>query len=145
MQIVDLTPELVLLAADDIRPEDRREWQAGCGQDVEDRLLEDTNWQFARAALDDDGRVLMFWGGDGGWVWLVATTHGQAQWRSLVRLQDGLLGELRGQFPGQDLKCWADDRNLLHHVWLRRLGFEPSESKHIGPYQLPFTLYTLKG
>lgn len=146
LTITQLTREHVLAASEFIRPEDRREWIAGCGCDVEDSLLSPDGLSgYSRAALDEEGNVLCLWGANRGWVWLAATSFGQAQWRSLIRLQDELVGELRDAFPGIDLECYADDRNALHHVWLKRLGFTPKDHLFLGPWQLPFTQYELKG
>lgn len=143
--IVPLTPELVIKAADDIRGADQREWLAGTGQTVEERLLADTDWGFTRCVLDEEGNVLCFWGVQDAWVWMVATTRGQAGWRGLFRLLAPSLKELRECYPGQDLKCYADDRNVLHQMWLRALGFDDRENVFLGPAGLPFTLFVLKG
>jgi hypothetical protein len=145
IKIVPLTPELVLKAADDIRGADRREWLAGTGQTVEERLLSDTDWGFTRCALDGQDNVLCFWGVQDAWVWMVATTLGQSRWRSLFRLLAPCLQEMRDLHPGRDLQCYADDRNVLHQQWLRALGFEDRLTEFLGPFGLPFTLFVLKG
>jgi hypothetical protein len=141
----DLGLRHVLSAHTDIRVEDRMEWLAATGQDVWPRISTFGYGPNARVALDEDGKVMCFWGAEGaseegiGDVWLVATRSAVPRAKAIHRHLRPELDRLHSFFP--TLQCWADSRNKVHHEWLRWLGFKQMGERFYGVAGLPFMYF----
>lgn len=140
---VPLTPLLVRQAAPDLRYADLREWLAGVGMGPVEAL--EHGWEYGRAALDEDGNVLCFWGAElDGSVWLAATNRAVPRARSIHRLLKEEFEAVQA-VSGGTMHCYADSRNVLHHAWLEWLGFKFQREEYWGVMGLPFKLYTYQG
>lgn len=138
--VEDATLEHVFQVIDDVRTADHAEWYAGTGIFFEDAItavFEDFPEEPKKVALVD-GLPVCFWGWDeAGGVWMFATVTAE---RNAIALHRVLHSEVNKMPPR--LVAIADDRNVVHHRWLKWLGFEAIESGHYGPFGLPFTTFT---
>lgn len=124
----------------DIRPQDIREWEDGSGRPFQVGATTAIMFgEFVRAAYDEDGVPLCFWGGDRGVVWLFATKAAERRALSLHKILAPNLKDLTNRWDL--LTALADARNTLHHKWLEWLGFEFLETVATGPYGKPFKMY----
>lgn len=140
---VPLTLDLVRQAAPDLRYADLREWLAGVGMGPVVAL--EHGWTYGRAALDEEGQVLCFWGAEpDGSVWLAACNRAVPRARSIHRLLKEEFKEVLSVATqhGYDMYCMADSRNTLHHRWLEWLGFKFIREEYWGVLGLPFKLFT---
>ena len=138
---VPLTLDLVRCADADLRMADRTEWLAGVGAGPVETLAH--GWTYGRAALDEDGQVLCFWGAEpDGSVWLAATNRAVPRARAIHRLLKEEFQKVQEvRLPGYPLYAFADSRNVLHHAWLEWLGFKYVREEFWGVLGLPFKLY----
>lgn len=125
----------------DVRREDMAEWYAGTGELFHMRAMPAVeNSEVSLVALDEAGRPLCFWGGDGGRVWLFATTLAVPRALSLHRILRPELMRLHDRWG--PLYAFADARNTEHHKWMRWLGFEEIAEIGLPPFNLPFKTFT---
>ena len=129
----------VVPVLDDIRPADLREWYAASGRYFFECLPDAFQSDICRVALDPSGKPLCFWGGSSGQLWLFATNAAERQALSLHKVLVPNLRELEVAWPV--LTALADARNVVHHRWLRWLGFEALSELPFGPFGLPFIMF----
>lgn len=140
---VPLTLDMVRSADADLRYADRREWLAGVGAGPVETLAH--GWTYGRAALDEHGDILCFWGAEpDGSVWLAACNRAVPRARAIHRLLQEEFKEVLSVATqnGYPVYCMADSRNTLHHRWLEWLGFKYAREEYWGVLGLPFRLYT---
>lgn len=124
----------------DIRPADMAEWYAGTGSLFGTAAqVAITDSEFARVALDETDTPLCFWGGNGGKMWLFATKSAERRALSLHKILAVHLEEVEERWGL--LSALADGRNVVHHKWLRWLGFEELAEIDIEPFGLPFKMF----
>jgi hypothetical protein len=130
-----------MAAFDDIRRADMAEWFAGTGELFHVGAIEAVeSSEVSKVALDEGGRPLVFWGGTGGRVWLFASEIAVPRSLSLHRILRPWLDDLHGRWPL--IYAVADKRNVVHHKWMRWLGFSSLPEVYLPPFYLPFIVFT---
>lgn len=130
------------------RPADIREWETAGSVDFEYSLSEcifsnDNPKWIARV----NGVPMMLFGVNPlgppyGFAWMIATRGAEKHQHALHRHHRESMGEMLKVRPM--LSAWADSRNVVHHKWMERMGWKPSEATiHLGDGAgVPFILYT---
>lgn len=137
--------------ANPIRPEDVDEWIAATGKHPKDILMANNGQDYANSAgrygraivdREDHSRVLALWGCHklvtggvvAGVVWLIGADLGAivagyvhrefntTEWAPIKRL-----------YPL--LTCGSQDKQLVHHKWLRKAGFQKTGEYVMGTGQ----------
>ena len=138
VQVEEAHIEQVWEVLDDIRMADLSEWYAGTGKLFEYSVDITFAGNDQRRVALLDGVPLCFWGWNReGEVWMFATNRAVTKAIALHKALGGCLEEMP-----DTLTALADNRNTVHHKWLRWLGFKAVEEQFIAPLGLPFTLFT---
>lgn len=134
-------------ALPDVRFNDMAEWYAGTGQLFQFSAMRAVLSKGYRKVILEDGLPLCFWGVDWGspvlgledvkaTAWMFATNTAQDRFFPLHRILKPNLDEVLTTFGTID--AFADERNVVHHTWMKWLGFKQLETHLIGPLRMPF-------
>jgi len=129
----------------DVREEDRREWEDATGLPLDLQLMAALSGNskaltVAHAGLPY-GPPLLIWGVDFvskhlGQVWLIATNAAMKSATSLHSIAPEALFLLDAKYP--TTVAYADPRNATHLRWLRRMGWREVRTIPTGPTGLPY-------
>lgn len=143
-------PRILLVKdiANDVRDEDKVEWETASGMPLMDALWtslrSDSAWvagdftPWGYRALAAGGATPSILRGVGN-AWMILTKEGASRPHRLQRNFFIFLRSLLGTYP--TLHAWADARNIMHHEWMLKCGFTQTDAVvTIGGF--PFILFT---
>ncbi|MEW6121296.1 MAG: hypothetical protein AB1698_01685 [Pseudomonadota bacterium] len=128
---------------------DKREWEDATGLPFRDQIVAAVSSPGAMAYTVCHAGVsgsppLLIWGVDFvsrhlGQIWMAASEQAVPLATSIHETMSPSLRLLDAAYPST--VAYADRRNSVHLVWLRRLGWEAQETITIGPKGLPYTKF----
>lgn len=140
LEVMEATPEHLSQVEADIRMEDLKEWYGMTGKRFSELafpVLREPGYK--RVALLS-GVPVVFWGMDEeGNVWLYATDWGAKNALGLHVILRPEMDKMLDLVPR--LAALSDDRNRLHHKWLKWLGFTFIKEEFMPPFGLPYKLF----
>jgi hypothetical protein len=134
LRLLKATPEASLLMAKHARKADRKEWfmaSGGLKLDVAIELCRRGSLTVPRMVMDEFGTVLTMWGcGVSGMAWMVCSELALERVHDLHRFFKEGIAEMHELWP--TLTAWSYGENSVHHKWMWRFGFRPSDILKVG-------------
>ena len=149
LHLVKAKPNHTSSLISDIRKHDRVEWEVGSGlSDPEEELRHAIIWGDSWSVLDNEARCLAIWGVSHtaeplvGNAWMLATNAATRQLHAMHRMFKDGIGRMHSTYP--TLTAWSYSKNILHHKWMLRMGFEDTGREMIlgGRKTATFKLFT---
>lgn len=149
--VIDAHPDHIEAFRSGCRAADRREWETALGSDLETAMRIAVRYPMAvsRVALDSKtGEVLAMWGGHKlqgggpgvGQLWFAGRDAAYAKVHGIHHHWRREIGDLHKRWP--ILVAFADERQVRHHAWIERMGFERRPGViHFGPENHPYRIY----